>query len=382
MDTSPWRIPELLFVVPALLVQWSLARRLLDWKHIARSQSAMRVVRIALALTGVWLVFGFTFSVSHTARLLPYSWPLLWIRGTALLWAACSAGIFTVLWLARRAPPAFDLGRRKLLTTAAAAAPVGVLGFAIVVERTRFRIREVDIPVRGLAPDLRGLRLVQISDIHLSPYLSKRDLARVVEMANETRAELAVVTGDLITTHSDPLDDCLRELARLRAPAGVLGCMGNHEIVADCESYAAREGGRHGIRFLRQESESLKFGEARINFAGVDYQRKKRPYLPGGKKLIRPGELNVLLSHNPDVFPVAAAQGYDVTIAGHTHGGQVTVEILHQHVNLARFFTPYVYGLYRTDQAALYVTRGIGTVGVPLRVGAPPEIALLRLCDT
>ncbi|MGH9673268.1 MAG: metallophosphoesterase, partial [Bryobacteraceae bacterium] len=74
--------------------------------------------------------------------------------------------------------------------------------------------------------------------------------------------------------------------------------------------------------------------------------------------------------------------GYDVTIAGHTHGGQVTVEILHQHVNVARFFTPYVYGLYRKGDTALYVTRGIGTVGVPLRVGAPPEIALLRLCDT
>jgi hypothetical protein len=193
---------------------------------------------------------------------------------------------------------------------------------------------------------------------------------------------VALVTGDLITALSDPLDDCLRELARLRAEAGVFGCLGNHEIFARCESQAQRQGARLGLRFLRRESESLRFGDARVNFAGVDYQRKDRPYLRGAEKLIRPGEVNILLSHNPDVFPVAAAQGYDVTIAGHTHGGQITVEILHQWVNLARFFTPYVYGLYRTGKSSIYVTRGIGTVGVPLRTGAPPEIALLRLCAT
>ena len=90
--------------------------------------------------------------------------------------------------------------------------------------------------------------------------------------------------------------------------------------------------------------------------------------------------VNILLSHNPDVFPVAARQGYQLTIAGHTHGGQITVEILHQNLSIARFYTPYVYGLYREGDAAVYVTRGIGTVGVPARLGAPPEIALIRLC--
>ncbi|MEO7654029.1 MAG: metallophosphoesterase, partial [Bryobacteraceae bacterium] len=81
----------------------------------------------------------------------------------------------------------------------------------------------------------------------------------------------------------------------------------------------------------------------------------------------------------PDVFGVAARQGFDLTIAGHTHGGQVTVEILHQTLNVARFITPYVYGQYRLGSAALYVSRGIGTIGLPVRIGAPPEISLLRL---
>jgi predicted MPP superfamily phosphohydrolase len=94
---------------------------------------------------------------------------------------------------------------------------------------------------------------------------------------------------------------------------------------------------------------------------------------------VAPGAVNVLLSHNPDVFPAAVRQGYNLVIAGHTHGGQVTVEILDQSINAARFFTPYVYGLYRQGNAAAYVTRGIGTIGIPARIGAPPEITLLRL---
>jgi len=92
-----------------------------------------------------------------------------------------------------------------------------------------------------------------------------------------------------------------------------------------------------------------------------------------------PGAYNVLLSHNPDVFPVAAQKGYDLTVSGHTHGGQITVEIFDQFLNPARFYTPFVYGLYRHGGASAYVTRGIGTIGIPARVGAPPEIALLRL---
>ena len=118
-----------------------------------------------------------------------------------------------------------------------------------------------------------------------------------------------------------------------------------------------------------------------MNIAGVDYQKMSaRPhYLQGAESMIAPNALNILLSHNPDVFPVAAQQGWDLTLAGHTHGGQVNVEILHQEINLARFYTPYVYGHYRSGNSSIYVTRGIGTIGMPARLGAPPEIAVLRL---
>ena len=155
--------------------------------------------------------------------------------------------------------------------------------------------------------------------------------------------------------------------------------MGNHEIYTGTEDYVTFQGALFGMRMLRQNNQLLRFGTARLNLAGVDYQPKTAAYLADAEKLIEPDAFNVLLSHNPDVFPVAAKQGFQLTIAGHTHGGQVRVEILRQDLNIARFFTPYVDGLYRRDDAAAFVSRGIGTIGIPARLGAPPEVALLRL---
>ena len=169
--------------------------------------------------------------------------------------------------------------------------------------------------------------------------------------------------------------------ARLKADAGIFGCMGNHERYAEASDYAELAGARAGIHFLRGRAEPLRFGTSVLNLAGVDYQSRGRRhrYLRGAERLILPSATNILLSHNPDVFPVAANQGYNLLLAGHTHGGQVTVEILDQSINPARFFTRFVYGLYRSGGAAAYVTRGIGTIGMPVRFGAPPEIVLLRL---
>ena len=107
-------------------------------------------------------------------------------------------------------------------------------------------------------------------------------------------------------------------------------------------------------------------------------------YLPGTDRLVVPGATNLLLSHNPDVFPTALRRGFQAVLSGHTHGGQVNVEILHQNINPARFRTPFTSGLYRLGspgepQATCFVTNGIGTIGMPIRLGAPAEIALLRL---
>ncbi|MGO9097868.1 MAG: metallophosphoesterase [Bryobacteraceae bacterium] len=380
-----WRnIPGIAGLVVAVWIQLLLRRWLLESYAAKRWPAARRAIRIATALLTAWVVYGFLSNFPFAYLQLPSSTVLAWLRGSALAWSMASIVAFLLLPVYRQAPR-FS-GKRRVLVRAAGsallAAPFAGMGFGIFVGRHDLRVREVDVPIPDLPRDLDGLRLVQISDIHLSPFLSERELERAVGMANELRAHLALVTGDLITGQGDPLDACLRQLARLRADAGILGCLGNHEIYARSENATASGGARLGIRFLRQQSRQLRFGNATLNISGVDYQRMGMRYLAGAGKLLAPGMTNLLLSHNPDVFDVSAQMGFNLTISGHTHGGQVNVEILHQNLNVVRFFTPYTYGLYRLGPAALWVTRGIGTVGVPARIGAAPEIALLRLCAT
>jgi hypothetical protein len=255
------------------------------------------------------------------------------------------------------------------------------LGYGTLIERTKFRLREIDVFLPGLAAGLDGLRILQVSDIHMGPFLSQSDLARVIDMGMESKPDLAVITGDLISTQGDPLDACIRQLARIKADAGVFGCMGNHEHYAHVEDYTERAAARVGIRFLRGHAQQLQIGGATLNLAGVDHQWSTRgkKYLAGAERMVAPGTLNLLLSHNPAVFPVAARQGYNLMLSGHTHGGQINVEIYDQFVTPARFFTPYVYGLYHNRGATAYVTRGIGTIGIPARIGAQPEVSVIRL---
>lgn len=352
------------------------------WLSWFPSRWRLILVSAALGVTGLVL------NVPPVWRLLPPGPVFTWTRGAVILWGILACGTTGAMavsrWMGRREPPA-DPVRRKLLEagrSAVVAAPALALGYGTFLERRWLKQSEVNIRVPGLPKDLDGLRIAQISDIHLSSFLTADELAVAVDMANEFRPHLSMVTGDLITRDGDPLDACLRELRRLKADAGVYGCLGNHEIYANCEAYVAEQAGRFGLRFLRGEAETLRFGQARLRLAGVDYQKMHAPYLTTAKMLQEPGAFQVLLSHNPDVFETAAGQGWDLTLAGHTHGGQVTVEYLNQQLNLARFFTPYVYGHYQKEKSHIYVTRGIGTVGVPMRIGAAPEVALVRLCAT
>jgi predicted MPP superfamily phosphohydrolase len=330
----------------------------------------------------ILLLLGYLLDFHRFTVHLPVAW-VTWIKCAALVetLALCGLALASPVW---GATPRFIPSRRLVLQAAGAslcAVPVAATAVAIAKPK-RFRVSEVDIRIPNLPKDLEGLRIAQLTDIHLSAFLSEQEFARAIDMANEARAQVAVVTGDLITHRGDPLDACLRQLARLRAEGGVLGCLGNHERYALAEDYTAAQGRRLGIDFLRHENKLMRFGDAEINFAGVDYQRMHSAYLAGGERLLNPGALNVLLSHNPDVFPVAARQGYSLTLAGHTHGGQVNVEILHQNMNVARFYTPYVRGLYREGDASVYVSSGLGTIGVPIRIGAPAELSILRLCAT
>lgn len=338
------------------------------------------------ARLGVWGVLtgalgicslGLLFVTVRVNRLFPADF-VAWVRCVALFTSGSLlyAALLTMANRFVRFVP-----QRRALLGAAIAAPVAAATVG-VLRRDDLTIREVSIKLPKHAAALDGVRILQLTDIHLSTFVSENYLARAVAMGNELRPHIALVTGDLVTTKGDPLDACLRQLARLRADAGIYGCCGNHEIYADAEQYVQEEGKLLDIHFLRQESVRLPFTGANIQLAGVDYQRRGFPYLTGADLLRDPDSYNILLTHNPDVFDVAAEQGWDLSIAGHTHGGQVHMEILHPTLNVARFYTPYVYGLFNKGMQQMYVSRGVGTIGIPLRLGAPPEVVCIRLCAT
>ena len=374
---------NLIVTVIFVAVQWRIALILL------RLAGPRTVARGAVFLFEAVLLAGYSFSFSELVPHLGVPGHVALVMGAGILAYLITATAVLAVYLAvgaigKQVGAEVNPGRRRALNAAGnvlMAAPFVVMGYGAMVERLDFRVRELDVPLPGLPLDLDGLSILQISDIHLSAFLDESELARAIDMARELRPHVAVVTGDLISSRGDPLDACIRQLARVKSDAGTFGCMGNHERYARVERQVVEAGARAGIGFLRGEARTLRFGNSVLNLAGVDYQSMadRRNYLRGAERLIVPGAVNVLLSHNPDVFPIAARQGYNLVLAGHTHGGQVTVEILDQSINPARFFTPYVYGLFRAGRSAAYVTRGIGTIGIPARIGAPPEISMLRL---
>jgi hypothetical protein len=287
-------------------------------------------------------------------------------------------------------------------------------GFA--AERLDYHVRRVELPLANFPPALDGLKIVQLSDIHLSGYMTRTDVRRAVDMANELGADLAVVTGDFITGASDPLPDCIDEIRNLHAPLGIFGCNGNHEIYARAEDAAQSLFSQAGMKLLRHENVPVSFRGAYFNILGVDYQRERSPsgqrltMLPDLAPLVRRNMPNILLSHNPNTFNRAAELGIELSLAGHTHGGQIQVEILDHSLSPARFITDYIAGAFfrplsmpaadlralkdanysasnlaqasahaHPPLSVLYVNRGLGTVGAPVRLGVPPEITLITL---
>ena len=298
----------------------------------------------------------------------------------------------------------FSASRRTFFQYAACLAgsvPFLAATYGFAAERLRYTIHRVDVSVANLPPELDGLRIAQLSDIHIGDYMPPHEIARAVDMANDLKPDISFVTGDFVSSEGDPLDACITELSRLRAPLGVWGCNGNHEIYAGVEEDAERLFREKRMRLLRAASAVVEHNGARFNLLGVDYQRDHMtrsegdppgPMLQEIEPLIRRDMPNVLLSHNPNSFHRAAELGIELSLAGHTHGGQVKFEIVDHSVSPARLITPFVAGLYHLpmhvsgapasngqQKAALYVNRGLGTLGFPVRIGVPPEITLLTL---
>ena len=390
-----------------------------------RSGLHFALIAVALALLSALLdpLFGHIFSRFSAGKdLITFS--RVWMIASFFAFVAVQS-VGVVEWMTNAfvglgqgaSAPGFDASRRTLFRYAAYLAgglPFVAATYGFAAGRLRYTVERLDVPIANLPPELDGLRIAQLSDIHIGDYMPPHEIARAVAMANELQPDLSVVTGDFVSGEGDPLETCIVELSKLRAPLGVWGCNGNHEIYAGVEDEAERLFHKHSMRLLRARNEVIESKGARFNLLGVDYQRdhmvsgeRPGPMLTEIEHLVRGDMPNILLSHNPNSFPRAAELGIELSLAGHTHGGQIKFEIVDHSVTPARLISPFVAGLYKlpmangsahvsvagvngstppsigssngSSKAMLYVNRGLGTFGFPVRIGVPPEITLLTL---
>jgi uncharacterized protein len=282
--------------------------------------------------------------------------------------------------------------RRRFLeqtTTAFCAAPFVAGAYGLFYGRLNLETIQKRIMLRRLPKAFEGLRIVQLSDIHISAFMSAEEIRRYAAIANQLKPDLIVLTGDFVTWEGAAQGAVVDALSGLKAPFGVFGCLGNHEWMTETESSITRLFAARGTRILRGENVAVKSGGSTLNLLGVDYQalegRLEAPghsvdhYLPAVERLLVPDTVNILLSHNPNTFDRAAELGIDLSLSGHTHGGQLALELPHTCLAPVRLITPYIRGWFQDRDAQLYVNRGIGTLTFPMRLGARPEITVFEL---
>jgi hypothetical protein len=276
-----------------------------------------------------------------------------------------------------------DPSRRRFFGRIANAGVVGsaALTGGVATAKAQFtaEVVEVDVEIPGLPPELEGFRIVQLTDIHIGPTLRGDDLRAMVERANALHADIMAVTGDLIDGFVEDLREHVAPLGELRGRHGTYFVTGNHEYYWGVRPWC-EEVARLGLTVLNNEHRVIEVGTARLLLAGVtDHQGgdhdPEHESDPAAACAGAPDhDVSVLLAHQPRSIYAAAEAGYDLQISGHTHGGQYFPMNL-----LVHLVQPYVAGLHLHGGTQIYVSRGTGYWGPPMRLGAPQEITLLSL---
>jgi hypothetical protein len=283
-----------------------------------------------------------------------------------------------VVWIAARlggAPPA-DPERRRLLARivggAVATLATGAGVSAVSSALGRVRVKEVEIPLRRLPATMDGFTIVQLTDVHLGSMLGRPFIEEIVATANGLGADLVAITGDLVDGSVDYLRDAVAPLAALRSKHGVYFVTGNHEYYAGAEQWLAHLP-TLGIRPLMNERVSIGDGDVSFDLAGIE-DFGARPDLPRALSGRDPKRELVLLAHQPRAVIEAADYGVGLQLSGHTHGGQIW-----PWTYLVYLQQPFVAGLGRERDTHIYVSRGTGFWGPPMRLLAPAEITKVVL---
>jgi hypothetical protein len=236
------------------------------------------------------------------------------------------------------------------------------------------RVRVVEVPLPDLHPDLVGLRIAQISDLHVGRNIRRRYVERVVERTAALQPDLVAFTGDLVDGPVDRLAPDVEPLAALSRDGRAFFVLGNHDCYSGAPAWIAHFR-QLGQRVLLNECAVWKKGAATVTIGGVvdPAYAAARPAIALDAAMRT--DLRLLLAHNPRLAPLGARAGFDLQLSGHTHAGQffpwtLAVRLVH---------APHVAGLSREGRMWVYVSAGTGTWGPPVRFGTSPEISLIRL---
>lgn len=369
-----------------------LGRRLLG--RLRLSTRGRRLAWVGIALSGLLSMGAVASSrlgaVSTGVRAV--QWVGLWLFGlTSVLFflvvfsdviGGAAKGMRKVLSSANPKPPD-DPGRRGFLGKVASMGAVASSGGVGAVGLTQAlqlpEVVEVEVPIDGLPEAFEGYRIVQLSDVHVGPTIRREHLQGIVERANGLDADLAVVTGDLIDGYVGDLRDEVAPLAEFRGRDGTYFVTGNHEYYWDGPAWCD-EVTRLGLTVLNNEHRVISRGGARLLLAGCtdvkagDLVPEHASDPAGARAGAVDCDVSILLAHQPRSIDAASEAGYDLQLSGHTHGGQYFPFNL-----LVHLAQPYVAGLAKHRKTWIYVSRGTGYWGPPMRVGAPHEITLITL---
>src|SRR3954454_8503336 len=290
-------------------------------------------------------------------------------------------------WINRRPPDLAEaaeqaINRRMFIArtsaVAAGVASVSLVGGGMASALGPPDVLRVPVRLRRLDPAFDGFRIAVVSDIHLGPLAGRAHTERIVAMINGTEPDLVAIVGDLVDGTAEELGSAAEPLRDLVSREGSFFVTGNHEYFVDDTAAWLRELERLGVAPLQNENTAIRRGAAAFDLAGVNdvvgEQRSQPPDYDRALSGVDGSRPTILLAHQPVQVTEASARGVDLQLSGHTHGGQMWP--FHY---IVRAVQPSLAGLSTVDQTQLYITRGAGFWGPPIRIGAPPDITVVSL---
>ncbi len=288
-----------------------------------------------------------------------------------------------------------SLSRRAFLHTGI----LGVSGIALtsctrgIMQRNDIQITHRNFAVPNLPKAFEGRKITFLSDIHSGPFMDLRELQHVVKVVNALKSDIIVIPGDFVTSEAQEIVPFAEAMSGLKAPFGVYACTGNHDYYAGIDA-VSRGVEAIGFKLLRNENAKLSIGGESLYFIGIDDDDSKTvaayvegrpaPHIEAAWRGVPENAASILLCHKPYQFENYAKMNVGLMLSGHTHGGQIVLGRIGGTVlSFCTLASPYVNGLYAPrdsdSKAQMYVSRGIGVVGVPIRINCPPEITQITL---